>query len=339
MTYAVVRSHALLADLLKPQQMRSIADVETLEEFISQLAQTPYGQLTLEPDINPSISLERVFYRKFIERIVKIIDIVPASIGELLRTYYYMRFEILNLDRILRGKFTEQSPQEIQGSLVPIQPYLSPSYSTLSEAADMDSLLDMFKGTFYSRLTEKAALYKQHDAIWPLQLELQHIYSKSIVDRVEKLPGDQTMLSRIVMIEADIENFLGAVKKSRALKEVEAKDIEMFDVTYGISRDVLMLVTEGVDLRETVESLNKPYSDILAPIYEGDVALIRTYLRSQIYRTVKNARAANDFSFNPIMAYLVYSEIEKDDLVGIAWAKEQGLNAEEFIKYLVIPNI
>ncbi len=340
MTYAVVRSHALLADLLTSQQMRSITSADSLEEFIVQLSQTPYGQISLEPDVNPSTSLERVFYQKFIERIVKIVDIVPSRIGELLQTYYYMRFETLNLDRIIRGKFSDETPQEIQASLVPMMPFKAPSYQALSDVGDMDALLEMLKGTNYDVVADKVTAYKQYDAIWPLQLELQHLYSTTILKTVDKLPRDQRyLISKIVELEADIENFLVAVKQSRASKEGEGLKPEMFDVTYNISKDVLHLVVNGADLRESVESLGKPYSDILAPIYEGDVALIRTNLRSQIYKTVTQARGGNDFGFNPIMAYLVFSELEKDDLVGVAWAKEQGLQGEEFLKYLVIPNI
>ena len=59
--------------------MRTIASTDSVEEFIAQIAQTPYGQVTLEPDVSPSVSLERVFYHKFIERIVKIVDIVPSK--------------------------------------------------------------------------------------------------------------------------------------------------------------------------------------------------------------------------------------------------------------------
>lgn len=341
LTYAVVRSHAQLADLITANQMRTIASVDSIEEFIQQLAQTPYGQITLEPDVNPSISLERVFYRKFIERIVKIVDIVPSSIGELLQTYYYMRFETLNLDRIIRGKFSDETPQQIQASLVPMIPFKAPSFQALSEAADIDALIEMLKGTAYDAVAEKVSAYKQYDAIWPLQLELKQVYSTTILRAVENLPREQRILiSHIVELEADIENFLVAVKQSRSPKEGEnLKPEELFDVTYDISKDILHIVVDGGDVREAIELLGKPYSDILSPIYEGDVALIRTNLRRQVYETVNGARAGNDFGLNPIMAYLVFSEIEKDDLVGVAWAKEQGLQGEEFLKYLVVPNI
>ncbi|MCX6642269.1 MAG: hypothetical protein NTV15_02635, partial [Candidatus Bathyarchaeota archaeon] len=59
---------------------------------------------------------------------------------------------------------------------------------------------------------------------------------------------------------------------------------------------------------------------------------------NQIYKTANLSRAENDFGFNPILAYLVYSEIEKNDLVSIAWAKEQNVPTGQLLKYLVVPN-
>ena len=150
-----------------------------------------------------------------------------------------MRFEALNLNRIIRGKFSDATPAEIQANLVPVVPFRAPSYQALSEAADIEALLELLKGTAYNPIAEKLPLYKQYDEIWPLQLELQKIYSLTILKSVEKLPNSQRrMISRIVELEADIENFLMAVKQSRATKEGEGyKPENIFDVTYGIPKD------------------------------------------------------------------------------------------------------
>jgi len=86
-----------------------------------------------------------------------------------------------------------------------------------------------------------------------------------------------------------------------------------------------------------IQGLGTPYAEILGPIYEGDVALIRTYLRLAKYDHATVSRSADEYGFNVIMAYLVYSEIEKDNLVGLAWGRAQGLTPRELLKYVVIP--
>ena len=71
--------------------------------------------------------------------------------------------------------------------------------------------------------------------------------------------------------------------------------------------------------------------------FEGNIALIRTMLRLSKYRDATTARARDRHVFNVIMAYLVYSEIEEDNLVGVAWGKAQGLPPEQLPEYIVIP--
>jgi vacuolar-type H+-ATPase subunit C/Vma6 len=60
-------------------------------------------------------------------------------------------------------------------------------------------------------------------------------------------------------------------------------------------------------------------------------------VRKGKYETASEARSGDEFGFNVILAFLVYSEIEKDNLVGLAWGKVQGLGSEELMKYIVIP--
>ncbi|MQY83164.1 hypothetical protein GH157_05665, partial [archaeon] len=102
----VIRSHAMMADLLTPEQMRALADGESLVVFVEQLADTPYGEIPITTDGDTSIALEKVFYQKFIERMMGIVDLAPTNIGDFLQSYYYLRFEAINLKRIIRGKYS-----------------------------------------------------------------------------------------------------------------------------------------------------------------------------------------------------------------------------------------
>ncbi|MFQ6053910.1 MAG: V0D/AC39 family V-type ATPase subunit, partial [Candidatus Bathyarchaeia archaeon] len=339
LTYAVVRSHALMADLLTSEQMRSLALSEDLEAFIEGLSETPYGRISVDADGDVSIALEKVFYRKFIERMTRVVDIAPRNIAEFLQTYYYMRFEVLNLKRILRGKFSGIPVPQIIDSLVPIEPYRAGDFEELAEAETLEEAVERLRDTPYSALEASMELCKEYDALWPLDLALNHLYAATVLRSLRSLPrGDRALVRRIVEVEADVENFLIAMKRRRASEEASrARSLEdLFPATYGIGLDRIREVIEAEEIKPVIEALGSPYSEILAPIYEGDVALIRTRLRRHIYRTARLSRSANDFGFNVIMAYLVFSEIEKDDLVGIGWGKAQGVPSEDVLKYLTI---
>jgi V/A-type H+-transporting ATPase subunit C len=333
----VLRTHARIADLLTQEQMQTLADARNVDDFLAKLMDTPYGSVTLDDESRPDIALERVFYRKFIERIEKIVELTPRKIGEFLMGYYQMRFEVVNLKRILRGKFSNASEEEIRLSLIPISPYRVASYEDMVEAGSLEDVVEMLRGTTYAGVEERMPLYEEYDALWPLELMLNYINASAILEAVKQLPtGDRRIVRKLVELETDIENVLIAVKQ-RGHKHEALNVEELFPATYGVAVSQLEDIIEAENLRPVIQGLGSPYAEILGPIYTGDVALIRTYLRLAKYDHVTASRSADEYGFNVIMAYLVYSEIEKDNLVGLAWGKAQGLLPKELLKYVVIP--
>ena len=337
LSYVVVRSHAMMADLLTPEQMRALADGESLEVFVEQLADTPYGEISIATDGDTSIALEKVFYQKFIERMKGIVDLAPTKVGDFLLSYYYLRFEVINLKRIIRGKYSSIPTSQIVESVIPITPYKVESYEEIMEAETFQEAVRRLEGTPYESLISSLELSEKYDALWPVEIALSYLSAREIFKSLERLPqSDRGLVRRIVQAEADVENFLVAAKQ-RSSRESAHSTEEMFPATFGIGLDILSEVMASDDLRTVIQGLNPPYNEILAPLYEGDVALIRSRLRQHIYDIAKRGRAVDDFGFNVVMAYLIFSEIEKDDLVGIAWGKTQGIAAEDILKYLAIP--
>ena len=336
--YVVIMSHALMGDLLTPEQMRALAEKESLEGFVEQLADTPYGEISIGTEGDVSIALEKVFYQKFIERTMGIVDLAPTKIGDFLQSYYYLRFEVINLKRIIRGKYSGIPIPQVMESLIPITPYMVESYEDIVEAETFQDAVRRLEGTPYAPLISSLELSEKYDALWPVEIALNYLSTRAVFKSLERLPqSDRGLVRRVVQVEADVENFLVAAKQRGAREDAHSLE-EMFPVTYGIGPDVLREAIEADDIRAVIQGLNPPYDEIMAPLYEGDVALIRSRLRQHVYDIAKRGRAANDFGFNVVMAYLIFSEIEKDDLVGVAWGKTQGIAAEDILKYLAIPN-
>ena len=333
--YVVLRTHARISDLLNKDQMQHLADAPDIYEFLHRLKDTPYGEIDVEQDSKIALNLEKIFTKKFIERIEEIVKITPAKMGEFLHAYFDFRFEILNLKRILRGKFTESSIEQITESLIPIDPYIIDNYSDLVTAESLEDAVMKLSGTNYRSLVDKLELYKEYDALWPLELELNYIYANNILRLTEKLPShDRRIVNSLVKYETDVENVLIAIKR-RGKSEVDLDEI--FPVTYGITKDDLRDVIEAESLSEAIDGLDEPYRSVLTPIKTGDIALVRAMLRKGKYDAATKARAGNQFGFNVILAFLVYSEIEKDNLVGLSWGEVQGLSPEQLLKYIVIP--
>jgi V/A-type H+-transporting ATPase subunit C len=338
LSYVVIRSHALISDLLTPEQMRSLAEQESLESFVERLLDTPYGRISIDTSGDVSIALERVFYQKFIERMMGVVDLAPKDIGDFLQSYYYLRFEVVNLKRIIRGKYSGIPDTQIKESLIPITPHKVKSYEEIAEADSFKGAVRRLEGTQYASLVSSLELSEKYDALWPVEIALNHLYAGAVFKSLERLPqADRGLVRRIVQAEADVENFLVAAKQ-RGARERAHRPEEIFPATYDIGLDKLREAMAATDIKKVIQGLDHPYSEILAPIYEGDVALIRSRLRQHVYNIARKGRATNDFGFNVVMAYLVFSEIEKDDLVGIAWGKAQRVSSEDILKYLVIPH-
>jgi V/A-type H+-transporting ATPase subunit C len=337
LSYVVVKSHALMADLLTPDQMRILTAQKSLEGFIEYLAQTPYGRISVDSTGDASLALEKVFYQKFIERMMSIVDLAPANIGDFLQSYYYQRFEVINLKRIIRGKYSGIPVSQIVESLIPITPYRVKNYEDLVEAETFQDSVRRLEGTPSASLVASLELSEKYDALWPVEIALSHLNASAVFKSLERLPQrDRGLVRRIVQAEADVENFLIAAKQRGARDRAHSPE-EMFPATYGITLEMLREAISADDIRSVIQGLNPPYNEILVPLYEGDVALIRSSIRQHIYDIARKGRTVNDFGFNVVMAYLVFSEIEKDDLVGIAWGKTQGIPAEDILKYLAIP--
>jgi vacuolar-type H+-ATPase subunit C/Vma6 len=331
----VLRTHARIANLLDREQTRKLAEAEDINDFLEKLKETPYGEIVIEHDNLVAINLERVFTEKFIERIESIVRITPTKLGEFLRAYFDLRFEVLNLKRILRGKFTESTIEQIKQSLIPIEPFLIDSYETLLTKRNFEETVELLQGTPYKELITKLPEYEEKEELWPFELELNYIYAKEIMKLVGKLPSkNRYIVNSLVKFETDVENILVAIKR-RGKGRVNLE--EVFPVTYRISLDELEKIIKAEDLRTAIDSLNEPYKSVLQPIKTGDIALTRAMLRKGKYETVTTARAGDEYGFNVILAFLIYSEIEKDNLVGLAWGKVQGLESTELLKYIVIP--
>ncbi len=305
---------------------------------MEKLAETSYGRISTETDGDVSMALEKVFYQKFIERMMGIVDLAPTNIGDFLQSYYYLRFEAINLKRIVRGKFSGLPTSKILESLIPITPYRVESYEEIVGAETFQDAVRRLEGTQYEPLVSSLELSEKYDALWPVEITLNYLSARVIFKSLERLPqSDRGLVRRIVQAEADIENFLVAAKQRSSHESAHSPE-EMFPATFRIGLDILSEVMTADDLKTVIQRLNPPYNEILAPLYEGDVALIRSRLRQHVYDLARRGRATNDFGFNVVMAYLVFSEIEKADLVGIAWGKTQGIAAEDILKYLTIPN-
>ncbi len=336
--YAVIKSHSLISDLLNTQQTLSLAEAPNLESFIKLLNATAYSKTMMKGD-NTSILLERAFYRTYINRVTKIVDVVPQHFAEFIQLYL-MKIELLNLRRIIQGKFNDIPNTQIADSLLPIESFDNIDFNSFIDAESLEEVIAALKDTRFSLRPEPIELYHKYREIWPLELALNQKYVTSLLKAINTLPKEtRTFARKIVGVETDTQNLLFALRqRSSSQKTFDVYELkDLFPVQYRINLSTLLEAVEAEDIKYFIKNLPSPYATILSPIYEGNIILLLTHLRRHVYQEARHGRLMNDFGYNVILSYVVFCEIEKDNLIGIAWGKAQGLPAEEILQYLVIP--
>jgi len=329
------------AELIDPETMRSLAEARDMKEFLGLLSQTQYQEIIGEAREGVSVmSLERAFYQKLIERLDRVVRVAPTGMADFLRAYYHMRLEVQNLRRILRGKFSEAPIERIKKHLIPVSPYLSVDFDDLVGAETMTDSVDLLGKTVYAPIKESLVLCEEYDALWPIEARLNQIYVESVQESLTKISSeDRRMVRQIVEIETDVENLLFAINWRRMTREQPSPPpLEgFFPLTYRISLRVIKELIEGGELGDVVKGLGTPYTEIVEPITVDDVALIRINLRRHAYEAAKEGRWRDDFGVPCIISYLISCDVERGDLVSIAWGKEHELEPKKILKYTVLP--
>lgn len=337
LTYLVVRCHSMMAELLSPGELRSLAEAESLRELMNRLGETPYVEALRGVEWKAT-ALEGAYHRVFIERVRRVVELSLGRMAPFLGDYYYMRMELLNLRRVMRGLYAGISPQRIGEELLPLPPYRGPDPRALLEAGDLEGAIKGLGGTIYQPPPEALRLYEKLEAFWPLEQALINTYLDRVYDSMEALRGDErAVASRVVGVALDVENLLTAVKRRGDYRAGRLPPPEaLWPHTYRVGLEALRDILDARRVGDAIGMLPQPYRAIFEPLLVGDVAGVRANLNRHLYGMMWRERAKNDYGFNVVLAYLLFSEMEKEDLIRITWGVMEGLKAEDILRYLVV---
>jgi len=326
------------AELLAPEVMKTLALTKDMEEFLGFLSQTLYHEDLGEGRGGVKArELEKIFNQRFLNRLERVIRFCPEALSKFLITYFFLKLEIHNLKRVLRGKFSKLPVNRIREFLIPLGPFQSISFEELLMAEDLEGFIDLLRNTPYAPLKESLVLCGKYDVLWPIEVRFNYLYVESIHAILSKIPMvDRSRIRRMVEIEADVENLLLAINWRDAEKVLPSLE-SVFQHAYGLPHEKIKELTEWTDLGEVIRGLTSPYMEILEPVLVKDFALVRTNLRRHIYEMAERGRVRNDFDLPCIMSYFISCEVEKEDLAAIAWGKEQEVEPKRILTYSVLP--
>lgn len=325
-------------DLLSGETLRNLALSKSLAEFRQETLETPYRELVQGmPNEAEASDYEKLFYTLFMERLEHVIHIAPSEASQFLVAYFLIRFEILNLKRILRGKYSRQSTDEIALTMLPLAPLYLPSIGRLLEANDVEDVVRQLEPTAYGSLVDRLEDFKRFQALWPLELELDRIDMQRVQESVGGVSSHfRKLLISLVEMETDVERLLLAFSLGSSIYKFE----EPIDIgaLFGRSRHIpfeVLDLSEGKDIGRIIGSLSNPYHQIFLPMVQGNVAMVRTNMRKYTLEITAGAAKQRPYEFTYVFWFLTRCEAESSDLTRISWALEQGLTFDRFGNSLV----
>lgn len=335
--YLVVRSHALKTRLLKPDFIMKLVKTKDLNEFTELLSKTEYqDRLKTLKEINAA-TLEGIFHAEFFDKISLVIAIAPLSIARFLHTRYFMKGEIQNLKRIFRAKVSKTPIERIKQVLMPIASFSIPNLDKFIETETVEDSIRLLKDTIYSSVAERIELYERYDSLWPIESMLESVYLEAVMKEIEDVPSKE-FAKRMILVEGDFENLSLAVGWRSKAKQLPfpINVREVFQATYSISAEVLEKFILAERLSDALRLLEKPYRELIKPIVEGDEALARAKLRRYLYELTESEGLKEWVGLPYVISYITSCDIERGNLISIAWGKEHEVKPESILKYIVL---
>lgn len=226
--YLNTRLRIMRANLLGPQQFRSLFQSHDLDAFVNVLAETDYG-----PEIEMS-SVEYEGYELVENALIRHTQRVFSKMYEIafdeaktLIRILLERFEVFNLKTILRGFHVGSEAEVIRRSLFPTILYPTEFYQDLLKREDISAIVDelLTVGNRYYRPVSR--VYSEYEASGKLALLEsaldQHYFGGSRQRLREIASPNAEYVERLLGREVDILNLVYALRVIEAGLETEEK--------------------------------------------------------------------------------------------------------------------
>jgi len=329
--YLAVRCHGLKTHLLPNQAIEALASSKNIKEFADVLASTDYGEKIRELKEIDAYALEEIFTNELIKRYNYVINASSNAMQDFLKAYA-KRFEVQSLTRILRSKAFKTSRKDIKSFLPLIQSFSSLNLDKLIEAESIERVIELLKGTPYSKIVKGLELYQKYNSILPLEIHLKKIYYEMVFEALEMLPSeDQKEIRDLLGIEIDTANCFTALAPLLYGYAPELTKQLLIPFFFKIPFSSLKEVIESKSLH-TALTLFKSYENFIKPLLEkGDEALAEINILKLLKRKAEEIMLKFNIEFAYAIAYLTLCEIEWRNLILIAFLTQQNLEAKQYL--------
>lgn len=269
-------------------------------------------------------------------------DIVRWSEGPLheMVVDYLRKYDAWNIKTVLRGIYTEATPDEIRADLIPAGELDEDFVEALAERDEVKAVVEeLSKTAFGDALEEALRDFEDEGVLLPLENAVDRTFYEGLVGgELEGTEGPKGVYQEFLRAEIDILNVRNTLRAAGSeqidVGEYYIEGGKLFTADElrrlaGNREEIVNALREseyGDELEEAIEVLEETGS-----LVEFDRALEEVLIE---FATSMKSQYPN--SIAPVISYILSKEREIQNIRGIARGKEAGLSVEEIEEEVVI---
>lgn len=336
--YASVKTYSKKGKLLKKADFQTLAESRDLDELITRIKNTIYGDAVSE--------VQKPYTSQKIENALRehLADvhysIAKTSGDKSIFNAYYMKFIISNLKSILKGKVLGKSQEEIEAHINLHAEELIKKRDIVIKALvakDLEeTVANLSSGPFGEEIAKAATLYNDKKNIQIFDLYFDKILYQHLGRAMKN--SREPEVARLIGRDIDFYNLLSVIRgKFWGLEEDQIQDL-IVSVSASASRELLGRMISAVSIRDAFNELTSTKYKHLVPESENELDMIAEFERAfelEIYQSALRS-FSKMFSFATIIGITKLTAYEVRNLAAVAYAVEQKIPPEITMSKLIL---
>ena len=271
-------------------------------------------------------------------------DLLDWSEGRLydLIARYLRKFDVWNVKTIIRGIYTETSPEEIRTDLIRAGELDDALLDRLVEADEIDDVIELLNRTiFYEPLSAAYEEYEETGALVPLENALDRAFYERLLEGVTaKHEGPEAMYVEFLQAEIDFRNARNALRLARSGADIEPAAFFIEGGELFTEAELRRLVNDREALVTHITE-DPRYGDRLSSaldrLREADSLIqFEHALDAALLQYSDRLSSIYPVSVSAVLSYILAKEREVENIRAIARGREVGLSEDEIENELVV---
>ena len=336
--FGTVLAHTLRGRMLSRTELQTLAESRDIEELVTRMKNTVYlDALARLTKPYTAETLEGALREHLVNQHAKIVNIAN---GSAILNAYFLKYIILNLKIILKGKAMNKTYDELLPKVNMRAEELVGRRDLVVKALvakDFDEAVNSLAGSEFGEDARKAAqAYKEKGDIRVFDTYLDHAFYKSL-DRAVAFESKLQDTQKLIGIDIDSYNILSVLRgKFWGLSPNEVHEL-IVTTTSKVPKDVLQRMINTEKIQEAISELSGTiYKELIPRNAANDIDAIMqlesAFQKESLRRIMNSYRTV--FTVGNLLASIKLMAYEIRNLGAIAAGVEQKIMADKIIASL-----